>query len=145
MNMTVWNPFKEMEDLLDRYGQSTRQLAEPGNNFSVPDWSPSVDISEDADNYTIRAEVPGLSKDDIDVSFDNGVLSIKGEKIQQKTEDTDKVLRTECSYGVFTRSFTLPEGIKEDEINASYKDGVLALTIPKAEEKKARSISVDIH
>ncbi len=145
MNMIVRNPFREMEDILERYTRTNRPLMEPDTDISVPDWSPTVDIEENDDAYTIKAEMPGVNKDDMEVNFDNGILTIKGEKSEEKTEDKGKIHRTECSYGSFSRSFTLPEGIKEDKINASYKDGILLLTVPKAEEKKPRSIAVDIH
>ncbi len=145
MNMIVRNPFREMEDILERFGRTNRPLMEPDMDISVPDWSPTVDIEENDDAYKIKAEMPGVKKNDMEVNYDNGILTIKGEKSEEKIEDRGKVHRTECSYGSFARSFSLPEGVKEDKINASYKDGILLLTIPKAEEKKPRSIAVDIH
>jgi HSP20 family protein len=147
MNMTVWNPLREMESMLDRYTRASgRSLANGDTEMGFTEWSPTVDIEEDDSNYLIRADVPGVDKKDIDVRLDNGVLSISGEKKEEKeTGKGTKLHRTERYCGSFSRRFTLPTAIKADKVDASYKDGVLSLTIPKAEEAKPKSIDIKIH
>ena len=144
MNLSVWDPFREMEVLLDRYGRSARKsLAKSDDQaFEVGDWMPVVDIDETEDAFVVKAELPGVEKDDVSVNIDNGVLTIKGEK-KIETEDK-KRHRVECAYGSFVRSFTLPQEIKAEKIEAEYKNGVLTLTIPKSEEAKPKQIEVKV-
>jgi len=144
MNLSIWDPFQEMENLLDRYNRSSRKtLANSDDrNFEVGDWMPVVDIEETEEAFAIKAELPGVEKDDVSINIDKGVLTIKGEK---KTETEDKKRhRVECSYGSFVRSFTLPQSIKVDEVQAEYNNGILNLTIPKSEEAKPKEIEVKI-
>jgi len=147
MNMQVWNPFQEFENMLERYSKSGasnlgRQL---DTELSFADWAPSVDIEEEEDKYVIKADLPGVDKKDIDVKLENGVLSIRGEKqTETETGKGTKRHRTERFHGTFARSFTLPDAVKADNVNASYKDGVLELSIPKAEEAKPKSIDIKV-
>jgi len=144
MNLSIWNPFHEMEELLDRYGRSARKsLAKSDDQaFEVGDWMPVVDIDETDDAFIVKTELPGVEKDDVSVNIDNGVLTIKGEK---KTETEDKKRhRVECTYGSFVRSFTLPQAIKTGKVEAEYKNGILNLTIPKSEEAKPKQIEVKV-
>ncbi len=144
MNLSVWDPFREMETLLDRYSRSARKsLAKSDDRtFEVGDWMPVVDIDETEDAFVVKAELPGVEKDDVSVNIDNDVLTIKGEK---KTETEDKKRhRIECTYGSFVRSFTLPQAVKTEMVEAEYKNGVLNLTIPKSEEAKPKQIEVKI-
>ncbi len=144
MNLSIWDPFLEMEELLDRYGRSSRKSLTKRDDsaFEVGDWMPVVDIEEEEDVFTVKAELPGVEKDDVSVNIDNGVLTIKGQK---RTENKDnKRHRTECSYGSFIRSFTLPRAVKAGEIKAVYKNGILNLTIPKSDELKPKQIEIKI-
>jgi HSP20 family protein len=148
MNMTVWNPFREMENMLERYTHATgRGLdSDNGSELSFAEWSPTVDIEESDSLYLIRADVPGVDKKDIDVSLDDGILSITGEKHAEKeTGKGTKHHRTERYSGSFARRFTLPGAIKADKVDATYKDGVLSLMIPKAEEAKPKAIEIKVH
>ena len=150
MDMTVWNPFKEMENMLDRYTQATgRGLQGIGSidaSLGIADWSPTVDIEENDDNYTIRADLPGVPKDDIKVSLEKGVLSISGEKrVDKETGKGTKHHRTERFRGSFSRRFTLPATIDADKVNADYKDGVLTLSVPKVESEKPKAIEIKVH
>jgi len=147
MNMTVWNPFKEMESMLERYTQATgRGIADGDAELGFAEWSPTVDIEESDDSFLIRADVPGVDKKDIEVRLDNGVLSITGEKqVEKETGKGTKRHRTERYHGSFARRFTLPTSIKADKVDASYRDGVLSLLIPKAEEAKPKSIDIKVH
>ncbi len=143
MNMSVWNPFREMENMFERYNHATGRGMDTSLGYA--DWSPTVDIEESDNFYLIRADVPGVVKKDIDVHMENGVLSITGEKHEQKeTGKGTKRHRTERYSGSFARRFTLPGTIQANKIDASYKDGVLSLMIPKAEEAKPRSIDIKV-
>ena len=147
MNMQLWNPFEEFENLLDRYNKSGgKSLGKQYNtDLSFADWAPSVDIEEAEDKYVIKADLPGVDKKDIDVKLESGVLSIRGEKQTEKeTGKGTKRHRTERFHGTFARSFTLPDAVKAEKVDASYKDGVLSLTIPKAEEAKPKSIDIKV-
>ncbi len=144
MTLSIWDPFQEMETLLDRYNRSSRKTLANSDDrsFEVGDWMPVVDIEETEEAFAIKAELPGVEKDDVSINIDKGVLTIKGEK---KTETEDKKRhRVECSYGSFVRSFTLPQSIKVDEVQAEYNNGILNLTIPKSEEEKPKEIEVKI-
>jgi len=147
MNMTVWKPLREMENMLERYNLATgRSIANNDTDFSIAEWSPTVDIEEDDNNYLIRADVPGVDKKDIDVCLDNNVLSITGEKkVEKETGKSSKQHRTERYCGSFSRRFTLPNAIKSDKVDASYKDGVLTVKVPKAEDARPKSIEIKIH
>ncbi len=147
MNMQVWNPFQEFENLLERYNKSgARNLGtRMDNDLNFADWAPSVDIEEDKDKYLIRADLPGVKKENIDVKLENGVLSIRGEKrSESETGEGTRNHRTERFYGSFARSFTLPDSVQSDAVEAHYKDGVLSLTVPKAEEAKPKAIDIKI-
>lgn len=149
MNTNIWNPFQEMESLLDRYNQSRGHPLSRGENegaVTLADWSPTVDIEESDESYLIKADLPGVGKEDISVTFDKGVLGIQGEKKGQKEfeDNGGKRHRTERFSGRFARYFTLPSEIRPDDIDAAYRDGVLSLLIPKANEVKPESIEVAV-
>jgi HSP20 family protein len=138
-----------MEALLDRYNQATgRSLprARDEGSETVADWSPTVDIVESEEFYLIKADLPGVRKEDIDISFDKGVLGIQGVKQEDREfeEKGGKRHRTERFTGKFARYFTLPSEIVADDIDARYRDGVLSLLIPKAREAAPKTIQVDV-
>ena len=147
MNMQLWNPFQEFENMLERYSKSgASNLGKQLNtDLSFADWAPSVDIEEEEDKYLIKADLPGVEKKDIDVKLENGVLSIRGEKqTESETGKGTRRHRSERFQGSFARSFTLPDAVKADKVDASYKDGVLSLTIPKEEKAKPKSIDIKV-
>jgi HSP20 family protein len=145
MQLTKWDSFREMEDMFDRY---TRALSWPRRGsqevVATGDWAPRVDIAETDKEFSIKAEIPDVKKEDVKVSVENGVLTIKGERKQEKEEKNKKFHRVERFYGSFTRSFTLPDNVDENKIEASFKDGMLNLTIPKTAETKPKAIDVKI-
>ena len=144
MNMQVWNPFQEFENLLSRYNRGGG-LNQQSSDLSFADWAPSCDIEEEEDKYIIKADLPGVDKKDIDVKLENGVISIRGEKrVEKETGKGTKRHRTERFHGTFARSFTLPDAVQDERVDASYKDGVLSLVIPKAEESKPKSIDIKV-
>jgi len=106
------------------------------------EWSPNVDISETKDDFVVKAEVPGMEKEDVKITLQDNVLTLKGEKKQEKEDAT--CYRMERSYGSFVRSFSLPTVIRADKIKASYKDGILNITLPKAEEVKPKQIPIEV-
>lgn len=149
MNTNIWNPFQEMESLLDRYNQSRRRPIAGGESegaMTLADWSPTVDIEESEESYLIKADLPGVGKEDINVTFDKGVLGIQGEKKEEKEfeENGGKRHRTERYTGRFARYFTLPSEIRPDDIDAAYRDGVLSLLIPKAKEVTPKAVEVKV-
>jgi len=145
MQLTKWDPFREMEDSFDRF---TKSLSWPrrGRQESMVtgDWAPRVDIAETDKKFSIKAEIPDVKKEDVKVSVDDGVLTITGERKQEKEEKGKKFHRVERFYGSFTRSFTLPENIDETKIEASFKDGMLELNIPKIKSSKPKGLEVEI-
>lgn len=145
MQLTKWDPFREMEDMFDRY---TRSLSLPRRGsqevMATGDWAPRVDIVETDKAFNIKAEIPEVKKEDVKVTVDNGVLTIKGERKQEKEDKSKKFHRIERFFGSFTRSFTLPDNVDENKIDASFKDGMLTLTIPKTEETRPKAMEVKI-
>ena len=141
--MTPWRPFRElpvlrqeMDKLWNRFfGEKT--FVEPFGEG----WAPSLDVSETKDNIVVKADIPGMEGKDIDISVSGGVLTIKGEKKQEKEENYHF---TERSHGAFSRYIRLPQEVQADKIEASYKNGVLTITLPKSEEAKAKKVQVKV-
>ena len=113
-----------------------------GTDADTYDWAPSVDISETDDTFEVRAEVPGVAKDDLHVSVKDNLLTLSGEKRQENVDDTQNYRRVERRYGSFQRSFTLPSEVATDDIKAEYSDGVLTLSIPKPEAAKPTEVPI---
>ena len=107
-------------------------------------WSPAIDVAETKDDIIVTAEVPGLNKDDINISIQENILTLRGEKKQSKEQKDENLHRVERIYGSFQRSFTLPTLVDSTKVNASYKDGVLRIVLPKKEEVKPKEISISI-
>jgi HSP20 family protein len=145
MSLIKWDPFREIENMFDRY---TRAVGWPRSGsqeiMATGDWSPRVDIAENDKEFVIKAEIPEVKKEDVKVSVDNGVLTIQGERKQEKEEKGKKFHRVERYYGSFTRSFTLPENVDESKIKAAFKDGMLNLQIPKTAEAKPKAVEVKV-
>lgn len=145
MSLVRWDPFAEVDSLFNRMmprlGRWPR-LAIEGESGVTFEWSPSADISETDKEYLIRAELPGMKKEDVKVTVSEGVLTIEGERKQQKEEKNERFHRVETQYGSFTRTFSLPDNIKPDGIRCEAKDGVLTVHIPKTEQKKPKEIQV---
>jgi len=115
-----------------------------GDSFFNRDWNPAVDIVENKDAYILKAELPGMTRDDVHITMENNLLTIRGEKKNETEQKEENFHRVERSYGAFERSFTIPGTITADKIDAQYKDGVLKLTLPKAEESKPKMIEVKV-
>ena len=106
-------------------------------------WAPAIDIYDSKDTIKVKAEMPGLAKDEIEVSIDGDSLMIKGEKKKDNESKDDDYIRTERFYGSFCRTIKLPSPVCEEKVKASYQDGVLSLTLPKREEAKPKQIRID--
>ena len=113
-----------------------------GTDVDTYNWAPSVDISETDDTYEVRAELPGVAKEDLHVSVKDNLLTLSGEKRQENVDDSQDYHRVERRYGSFQRSFTLPSEVAADAIKAEYSDGVLTLSIPKPEVAKPTEIPI---
>ena len=146
MAIVRWSPFRDIIGLQDEMNRAFDSFVKGNDTPALTEgtWAPSVDIYESKDAITIDAELPGLNQKDISVTVVDNVLTIKGEKKQEKEVKEENYHRVERSYGLFSRSFTLPVGVKADNIKASYKDGVLKITLPKAEEAKPKQIDIDV-
>jgi HSP20 family protein len=105
-------------------------------------WSPVVDVYEDEHNYVLKAELPGMTKEDIEVLFENGVLTLRGERKMEKEVNEENYHQIERSYGRFIRTFTVPTAIDAEKITADFKAGLLEVVLPKTEEAKPKSIAV---
>jgi len=126
---------------MPRLGNWPRLSLEDDGGVTV-EWSPSADISETDKEYLIRAQLPGLKKEDVKVTLGDGVITIQGERKQEKDERGEKFHRVESYYGSFTRAFALPDNIRADAVSCESKDGVLTIHIPKAEQRKPKQIAV---
>lgn len=148
MNLVKWDPFRELEDMSSRlnriFGRTSLRSGADNEMMAVADWMPSVDISETDTAYLIKGEIPGVKKEDVKVTVENGMLTIQGERKQEKEEKGKKFHRLECSYGSFVRSFRVPGDADESAIKAEFKDGMLNITLPKSEKAKPKSINVSV-
>ena len=136
-----FDPFRDITTLRDEMNRLfTRSLGEGAAAGSA--WTPAVDIFDQADAIVLRAELPGLSPDDIDIEIDESVLTLRGERRFEETVEEGRYYRLERAYGAFQRSVTLPQGVKSDEITASFDNGVLSVSVPKAAEVRPRKIAV---
>lgn len=146
MELTKWEPLREIEDFFDRY---SRSLAFPfarssSDLFANGGWAPRVDVSENDDAFVIKAEIPGVDKDDVKVSLENGILTLQGERRQEREEKGWRYHRMERSYGHFMRSFTLPTNVDETHLKASFHNGLLEVDLPKLEQSPAQALQVPV-
>ena len=140
MNLIRWDPVKELEDMSERLNRMfARPVTRRDNGketLTVADWVPTVDIEEGKQDYHITAELPGLKKEDVKITVQEGVLTLQGERKQEKEEQGKRFHRVERSYGAFVRSFALPDAVDEAKVSAEFKDGVLNIRLPKSERAK---------
>jgi HSP20 family protein len=143
MNMntlSIWNPIHEMDELF--HNRLASVLG--GERVHSVAWSPVVDIEETELNYLIRAELPGLSKEKVKVTVEDGVLTLSGERDLERKVEGKTFHHIERSHGTFTRSFTLPENAEAESVSANYKDGLLEIRVAKSEEALPKSIEVRV-
>jgi len=147
MNIVNWTPFRDMEGFFDRYYNALGRAPFAGNDAEMRkklEWRPSVDISETKKHYLIKVELPEVEKDDVDVSVENGVLTISGERHYELEEESETKHRIESMYGRFSRSFTLPSDANEAKISAKSKNGVLKVRIPKSDIVQENKVRVSV-
>ena len=147
--LTKWEPFREMDELQDRlaryFGLPSTRPANAGQEvMTFAEWVPSVDISEDDKEWSVKADLPEVKKEDVNVTVDNGVLRIVGERKFEKEEKGKKYHRVECAYGKFLRSFLLPDGADGTKVSAEFKNGVLKVRVPKNEKAKSKAVEVKV-
>ena len=148
--LTTWEPFGELRDWRPFGGRIPslfeRLMGDFEEDWPWPSarrgWVPALDVHETDDEYAVTVELPGARKEDITVEFNEGVLTVRGEKKSEREEKDEKRRFVERRYGTFSRSFSLPPDADGDRIEASFKDGVLTLTIPKTEAAKPRTVSI---
>ena len=148
MNLVNYEPFKAMTRLQDEMSRFFRSgdlfpAAFDESSIATSQWLPSVDIKDEDDKFVIRADIPGVSPKDIEVSMDNGMLTIKGERKTEEKDESNGYRRVECSYGSFYRRFSLPDSADAEHVKAKGKDGVLEITVGKKEPSKAKRIKVN--
>lgn len=150
-----WNPMREMDDLQNRFlslfnrnlGYSRPSLSGDGDTeekMTLSEWAPLVDIAEDDKEYLIKAELPEVSKNDLRVTVESGVLTLTGERKFEKEEKGKKYHRVERAYGSFVRSFTLPDDADPAKVNAEFKDGILKVHVAKSEQSKPKAIDIKV-
>lgn len=147
MAIVKWEPLKDFvtfQDRMNHFLSDTLNNYETENGRLVQDWVPAVDIYEDAEAIQLKAELPGMEMKEIEVKIENNALEIRGEKKIEQTEKKENYHRIERVFGRFARSFRLPNTVAQDKIKAKYDRGVLTITLPKREETKPRSITVQV-
>lgn len=144
--LTAWPSFGRLaglRDEIDRLFESP--LAEFGRASQwLSGWTPALDVYEDKESFTVKAELPGMKKEDIEVSLHDGALTISGERKSEEKHEDSGVCRAERFFGRFQRAVVLPAPVAADKIRAQYKDGVLTVTLPKTEEAKPKKIDVNV-
>jgi HSP20 family protein len=148
MNLIKWDPIRELEDVSNRlnrlFGRSLARTESGSDTLAMNDWTPSTDISETDTAYLIKAEIPGVNKEDVKVTLQDGMLTIRGERRQEKEEKDKKFHRIERTFGSFVRSFRMPDDADESAVKAEFKDGMLNVTLGKSEKAKPRAIEVSV-
>ena len=144
MTLTRWSPVSGLAALEVNALNQMFEAAFGQEAYSHGAWIPPVDILETAEGeVVVKAELPDVKREDIKITFENNVLIIEGERKSEPTKDKDRYHRVERSYGAFRRSFTLPANVDAGKVQASYRDGVLTVTLPRREETRARQIHVN--
>jgi len=143
MNIIKHDPFRELRNLQDEMTRLFIGTAPRGREeMAGGSWIPSVDIYEDQDKLILEADLPGLNREDFEISVENNVITLKGERKFEKKVEGDNYHRVERCYGGFTRSFTLPQSVTAEGATADFENGILRVSLPKREETKARKIEI---
>ncbi len=145
--ITRWDPFRDLAMLQDRVNRLFRDVLPAGRESEALDtgtFMPPVDVYEDEHNITLKVEVPGIKQDDIDVRLENNTLTIRGQRKLEKEEKEENFHRIERRYGSFVRSFTLPNTVDTEKVNAEYDNGVLKIMLTKRAEARPKQIKVNV-
>jgi HSP20 family protein len=144
--ITHWGPFRNLttfQDQMNRLFEGSLSQARTEQS-DLATWSPAVDIFEAENELVAKVDLPGVDEKDIDIRLENNTLTIRGERKFEKSVNEDHYLRVERAYGSFTRTFSLPNTINSEGINANYSNGVLTLHLPKREESKPKQVKVNV-
>jgi len=154
MSLVRWSPARDLATFPSDVMSIQREINRMFNSFfrnesdedslGITAWNPAVDIAEHDDEYVVKVELPGVAKDDVKIVIQENMLTIRGDKKQEKESKGSNYHRMERSYGAFQRSFTLPSTVKGDKIDATFKDGLLSVVLPKAEEAKRKEVEVKV-
>jgi len=146
MNLVRWDPFRELEGIQARlnhlFGETPARTFDDDRFFA--NWTPPVDIQETEKEYIVKADLPDVKKEDVKVELDGDMLTVEGERKQEKEEKTKRFHRTERAYGRFVRRFSLPTHVDGGSVKAEFKDGVLNVHLPKTEAAKPKAIEVKV-
>jgi len=146
MQLVTWSPWRQMTSLHNRmnriFNDPFFRNERTGDGLTLENWNPVVDIYDNDDSVVIKADLPGLSKDDITIDFENRTLTVKGERSFENEVKEENYYRRERAFGKFHRAFTVPAEVNPDQIKADFKDGVLKIEIPKPEEQQPKQITV---
>ncbi len=141
--LTSWSSLDRLSSLRDLLDSAFQLAGSPVG--STAGWTPALDLFEDAEKVTVHVEVAGMKKDDFDISLQDDVLTISGERKSESESRGGESFRSERVFGSFSRSVSLPSPVRSDAVKADYQDGVLTVTLPKAEEAKPRKIQVNLN
>ena len=149
MALVRWRPMRDMMNVQDEMNRLFdrffgKELWDEDEQLSQMNWFPVVDIKENKDEFTVFAELPGMNKEDVHITFTDGKLVVEGERKKEQEENEANYHRVERSYGKFCRTFQLPSGIQANKIAADFKDGILKIKLPKSEEVKPKEIEVKV-
>jgi len=140
-----WDPFHQLSSLrdeIDRLFESPFSALNEGLQPFMSGWSPALDLYDDKDNFLVKAELPGMKKEDIEIQLHDGVLTLSGERKQEKKFEGSDIHRSDRFVGKFQRTLTLPSQVDVDKVKASYQDGILTVTLPKSEAAKPKQIQI---
>ncbi len=145
--LATWPGFGRLSDLRD---EIDRLFESPLTDWAqtsqlLSGWTPALDVYEDKDNFIVKAELPGIKKEEIEVSLHDGTLSLSGERKSESKHENGEVYRAERFFGRFQRTVALPATVAADQVKAAYKDGVLTITLPKTEEAKPKQIDISVN
>ena len=148
MTIVKWDPFRNVAALQDRinriFDESFSRTADVDDDISMSAWKPSVDIYETDEAIILKAELPGIKKEDVSVEIKDNVLTLKGERIEDKEIKEGSYFRKERCFGTFSREFNLQHRVQPDKIKARFKDGILKIEVPKPDEEKPKQITVKV-
>jgi HSP20 family protein len=147
MRVIKWEPFRDVDDVFDRFFAETMRRWPRGatENRTAQDWAPAADVSETEAEYLIKVDLPEVRKEDVSITVQDGVLTLSGERKQEKRAEGEKLHRVERAYGSFARRFALPENADEQAISAESRDGVVLIHIPKVKVVQPQPRQIEIH
>jgi HSP20 family protein len=147
MAIVRWEPLREFTTLqneMNRLFGSVFDAPAPGNGSTLRRWMPAMDLLETDSHFVLRADLPGMSEEDVNIEVEERVLTVSGERKAEHTERKDSYQRIERAFGSFSRSLTLPDGVDPEAVSASFDRGVLEVQIPKPEQRKPRKVSIGV-